>query len=79
MQKEATTQCQSTCPPFLSEKQKTPQVDEDGADPDPLPFQPLDIARYAMLLYSVLFSALALLFLRRRPPDLVALYANYRF
>lgn len=79
VEKEATTQCQSICPTVLNEKQKTPQVDEDDADPDPFPFLSLDTSQYVSTLYAVVISALILSFLRRRPPDLVALYANYRF
>ena len=79
IEKNATTQCQSVCPPVLNEKQRTPQVDEDDADPDPFPFLSLDPSQYVAVLYAVAISALTLSFLRRRPPDLVALYANYRF
>lgn len=77
-QREPTIQCQSICPNVLNEKQKTPQVDEDDADPDPLPFQALPIARYATLLYAVLMSALALQFLQRRPPDLLVRHGLLR-
>lgn len=79
MEKESATQCQSLCPPLLHEKQKTPQVDEDDADPDPFPFLALNPSQYVTILYAVAISALTLLYLRRRPPDLVVLYANYRF
>ena len=79
MQKESVTQCQTICPPLLNEKQKTPQVDEDDADPDPFPFLSLDPSQYIAALYTIALGALMLSFLQRRPPDLVALYANYRF
>lgn len=78
-EKEATTQCQSICPPLLNEKKKTPQVDEDDTTPDPFPLLSLASSQHVAILYVVIISALALSFLSRRPPDLVALYANYRF
>lgn len=79
VEKEAATQCQSVCPPLLNEKNKTPQIDKDDADPDPFPLLALALSQYTSTLYAVIISALTLSFLSRRPPDLVALYANYRF
>lgn len=79
VEKEVANQCQSICPPVLNEKQRTPQFAEDDADPDPFPFLTIDPNQYVSILYAVAISVLSLSFLRRRPPDLVALYAKYRF
>lgn len=79
LEKEATAQCQPICPPLLNEKQKTPQANEDNADPDQFAFLSLASSQFVLTPYIIAISALILSFLRRRPPDLVALYANYRF
>lgn len=76
---EASTQCQSICPPVLNEKYKTPQVDEDDVYPDPFPFLSLVPNQYITALYIIALGVLMLSILQRRPPDLVALYTNYRF
>lgn len=79
VEKEVANQCQSICPPLLNEKKKTPQAEEDDADPYPFPFLATNPSQYIVALYAVLISALTLSFLRRRPPDLVTLHVNYRF
>lgn len=76
---ETSAQCQSICPPVLNEKQANAQIDKDEAEPEPLPFLTIDLSRYMAILYAVIVSALALSYLRRRPPDLITLYVNYRF
>ncbi|MBA3758036.1 hypothetical protein H0X10_00160 [Candidatus Saccharibacteria bacterium] len=75
---ESSKQCQSICPPVLSEKQRNPTIQEDDTDPNPLPFWSLPLPRHTSLIYAVAMIALALAFLRRRPPDLVAIYGNWR-
>lgn len=75
---ESSVQCQSICPPLLNERHMGIAVQEEDADPDPLPFWAAEIDQLALLSYLVLFGALAYLFLQRRPPDLVVLYANIR-
>lgn len=76
---ETAKHCQAVCPPLLGENQKTPGVQEDDADPDPLPFATLPTERFIALTYLVAFLALAWLLLQRRPPDLVIQYSNFRF
>ena len=73
------SECQTMCPPLLSEKQKTPQFEDDEADPDPLPLQLTVPASYLETLYVVLFSVLVWQFLQRRPPDIVKLQSAYLF
>lgn len=75
---ETSAQCLTTCPPLLNQQQKASSEDKDEADPDPLPYWAAESDQLATLSYLVLFSALAFMFLQRRPPDLVVLYANRR-
>lgn len=77
-EKETMAQCQSICPPILNEEQITARVEHDDAEPNPFPLQSLGSSQYTSILYAVVLSALTLSFLRRRPPDLAALYATYR-
>lgn len=77
MSHDSMSNCQTACPPMLNEKQKTPQFDEDDTDPDPLPFTLLAPVLSKATIYAVLFSALALLFYQRRPPDKLALNSIY--
>ena len=74
---KSASECQTMCPPLLSEKQKTPQFEEDEADPDPLPLQLKVPVSYLETLYAVLFTALVWRFLQQRPPDLLKLQAQY--
>lgn len=69
--------CQTACPPLLNEKPKTPQFDEDKADPNSLPFTPPPPVLSQTTTYLVLFGALTLLYLQRRPPDKLALNSIY--
>lgn len=78
-QSKSQQQCQSACPPLVNEKHRSPQVEEDEAKPDPFITLAEDSARYATVLYSVLFAVLMLAYLRRRPPDIFALQVTFRF
>lgn len=77
MEKEA-VQCQSICPPALNQQQKTPEVDEDDKTPAPLPFSGQLLAPLFSGMVALLISTLALQYLLRRPPDLLATYAIRR-
>jgi hypothetical protein len=75
---KAASDCQTACPSLLSDKQKNAQLQENDANPDPLPLQISPAALHLSAVYGVLFSALAWLFLQRRPPDLLALNVAFR-
>lgn len=79
MSNESLAQCQSVCPPTLTQKQKTPEMnEEDDDEPEPMPLQLVPTAKYVNILYAVLLSVLALQFLQRRPPDLLVQHGYLR-
>lgn len=77
MEKE-TTQCQSICPPVLSDNQRTPEADKDDAYPDPLAFRAPNLAAYFSYMSAILLALLAYCMLIRRPPDLQVAYSLRR-
>lgn len=75
---ETMAKCQTACPPFLNEPQKTPKYFLGDPDPDSPLFTELIASLSRSAIYAVLFSALIMLYLLRRPPDKFALYSIYR-
>lgn len=71
--------CKAVCSPFLTEKQKAPTNEaRELPEPDPFSYAGQYASLYASLLYAVALAALCLIFLKRRPPDLVIEYATLR-
>lgn len=70
--------CQSVCAPFVSEKQQSPQVEEDDTDPNPVFAQLVNSRLLASSTYTLALAVLLWAFLKRRPPDLILEYGKFR-
>lgn len=68
--------CHASCILDTKEQQKKLIFQDDDIDPDPLLYVDFKLASIATI-YAVIISALALLFLRRRPPDILAKYCYW--
>lgn len=71
------THCHASCLLSVNDQQKKLTAEEDDTDPDPFTV-PFYNARYAAILYTVAFSSLVLLLLKRKPPDLLSLNVYWR-
>ena len=74
---ETKNHCHITCLSLNTQKQNRLKVLDDDADPNPFINTTIDEQTVAIY-YTVLLAFLALAFLQRRPPDLLAMYAYRR-
>lgn len=70
-------ECQTFCPLLIQETQKASFLENDEGEPYPEPLI-LQIALSLNLMYMVALASLLLLYLQRKPPDLVLQYSNRR-
>lgn len=74
---EPSNHCHSICLSGTESKAKEPMIQEKDPDPDPFWSAAYNLQSIATL-YAVALSSLAVLWLRRRPPDLIIRYSCLR-
>lgn len=74
---ESSNHCHPICLTGTESKAKEPMIQDTDPDPDPFWSATYNLQSIATL-YAVVLSSLAVLWLRRRPPDLIILYSCLR-
>lgn len=75
---ETSSHCQSVCPLQAKEDGPNVQAKDEDDEPAPIPFVAGLSPLYTNSMYVLAISVLALAFLRRGPPDLLASYGILR-